>query len=246
MQIKTGAVDASAPTAMGMVINLATRSGTDTWRGAFSAASTPRQWNGNNTPNGTSPISDSVQTDFSGGGPIVRGRAWFFVAERYANRKDGISRDDRQLSILQALQPSFAPFDNDAKAWISFVNASAVISPRHRVSGFFQDDRRTQGQNFQNNGGNFDRGQFGGEATGARLTSVWGDRDHDAPARVLQQQGHQHRRIDLRRTGQRPVAQRDVERRAFGRPPARHRDDRGARQPAVALAQPRVQADDQR
>ena len=135
----------------------------------------PRQWNGNNTPNGTSPISDSVQTDFSGGGPIVRGRAWFFVAERYANRKDGISRDDRQLSILQALQPSFAPFDNDAKAWISFVNASAVLSPRHRISGFFQDDRRTQGQNFQNNGGNFDRGQFGGEATGVRLTSVWGD-----------------------------------------------------------------------
>jgi Carboxypeptidase regulatory-like domain/TonB dependent receptor-like, beta-barrel len=175
VQVKTGGVDASAPTAMGMVINIASPSGTDRYRGTIGTAFTPRSWNGNNTPNGTSPISDSVQLDLSGGGPVQRGRAWFFVAERYVNRKDGISRDDRQLSILQALVPGFESFDNEAKAWISFVNGTVQLSTKHRLSGFFQDDRRTQGQNFQNNGGNFDKGQLGGSAVGARLTSVWGN-----------------------------------------------------------------------
>ena len=99
VQIKTGAVNASAPTAMGMVINLATRSGTDTWRGAFSVAlnaasagtATTRRTAPARSPIRCRPISRAAV-------PIVRDRAWFFVAERYANRKDGISRDDRQLS----------------------------------------------------------------------------------------------------------------------------------------------------
>jgi hypothetical protein len=175
VQVKTGGVDASAPTAMGMVINVASSSGTDRYRGAAAIAIAPRRWNGNNTPGGTSPVSELIQPDFSGGGPIRRGRAWFFVSERYIDRTDGISRDARQLGILQGLQPGFQPFDNDAKAWISFVNSTIVLSPRHRLSGFFQNDRREQGQGFQNYGGAFDRGQLGGAATGVRLTSTWGD-----------------------------------------------------------------------
>ena len=43
VQIKTGGVDASAPTAMGMVINVATRSGTDQLRGSAAIAVAPLQ-----------------------------------------------------------------------------------------------------------------------------------------------------------------------------------------------------------
>jgi hypothetical protein len=175
VQVKTGGVEAASPTAMGMVINVATRSGTDEFRGSVAAALAPRSWNGNNTPEGTSPISETWQPDVSAGGPIRKGRLWAFVAERYVNRKDGISRDARQLGILQALAPGFAPFDNEARALISYVNATAVVTPRHRLFGFFQDDRRTQGQNFQNNASPVDKGQLGGSAAGVRLTSVWGD-----------------------------------------------------------------------
>ncbi len=175
VQVKTGGVDASAPTAMGMVINVASTSGTDQYRGAVGIAIAPRRWNGDNTPGGTSPVSQLTQPDFSGGGPIQRGRAWFFVSERYIDRVDGVSRDARQLGILQALVPGFQPFDNDTKAWISFINSSVTLSPRHRLSGFVQYDRRTQGQAFQNYGGPFDRGQLGGAASGVRLTSTWGD-----------------------------------------------------------------------
>lgn len=176
VQVKTGGVDASSPTAMGMVINVATRTGTDQFRGNVALAFTPQSWNGNNTPNGTSQTAETWQPDFSGGGPIKKGRIWVFAAERYLNRTDGISRDERQLSILEALQPGFTPFDNEAKALISYVNANAVLTSRHRLFGFFQDDRRTQGQNFQNNGEPFDKGQLGGSAVGTRLTSVWNDR----------------------------------------------------------------------
>ena len=65
VQIKTGGVDASAPTAMGMVINVATRSGTDQLRGSAAIAVAPLSWNDNNMPNGTSPASELVQPDFA-------------------------------------------------------------------------------------------------------------------------------------------------------------------------------------
>jgi hypothetical protein len=159
-----------------MVINVATRSGTDQFRGSGSTAIAPRRWNGTNVPNGTSPISELVQPDVSFGGPIQRGRLWFFASERYINRKEGISRDERLLSTLKALNPGFQPFDNKSDAFISYINGTALLSPGHRLSGFFQDDRRTQDLNFQNDASPIERGQLGGSAYGIRLTSTWGDR----------------------------------------------------------------------
>jgi hypothetical protein len=176
VQIKTGGVDASAPSAMGMVINVATRSGTDQLRGSVAAAIAPRRWNGNNVPNGTSPVSELVQPDLAVGGPVRRGRVWFFASERYIKRKEGISRDERLLSTLRALNPKFESFDNEADALVSYVNGTASLSPRHRLFGFLQDDRRTQDLNFQNNAAPLDRGQLGGSAAGVRLTSTWSDR----------------------------------------------------------------------
>ena len=74
-----------------------------------------------------------------------------------------------------ALQPSFTPFDNEGTALIAYVNGTTVLSPRHRLFAFYQDDRRTQGQNFQNYGLPVDTGQLGGAAVGGRLTSAWSD-----------------------------------------------------------------------
>ena len=67
IQIKTAGVDASAPLAEGMVINIATPSGTNQVKGSVGAVYTAIAWNDNNTPGGTavvfravSPISRSV------------------------------------------------------------------------------------------------------------------------------------------------------------------------------------------
>lgn len=173
VEVKTGAHDAAAPSAMGYVINVHTPTGSDRFQGSFGAAFTPRSWNGNNTEGGTSPISEVVQPDFSLGGPIVKGKAWFFASARYIYRNDGISRDARQLGILQSLDPSFAPFDNESRAWVYLANASVELSPRHRLYGFVQNDSRKQGSNFQNYAGPYAPNQFGGVAFGARVTSVW-------------------------------------------------------------------------
>jgi hypothetical protein len=98
IQVKTGANDASSPSAMGMVINMATPTGGDNFHGVASLLYSPRKLNANNTPGGTSAISDAVQPDFSFSGPIKKGKAWFFASGRYINRNDGISRTQTQIT----------------------------------------------------------------------------------------------------------------------------------------------------
>ena len=52
-QVKTGAVDASSPLAFGVVVNMVTKSGTNTLRGSASLTFQAKSWNGNNLPGGT-------------------------------------------------------------------------------------------------------------------------------------------------------------------------------------------------
>ncbi len=98
VQIKTGAMDASSPAAMGMVINLASPTGGDQFHGAAALLISPLAWNSNNTPGGSSAVSQALQPDFNFGGPIKKQKAWFFVSGRYINRNDGISRTAAQLA----------------------------------------------------------------------------------------------------------------------------------------------------
>ena len=63
VQVKTGGLDASAPLGTGVVINIATQSGTNTVKGSGAMAFTPRSWNDDNTPTGTSAINVLFQLD---------------------------------------------------------------------------------------------------------------------------------------------------------------------------------------
>jgi TonB-dependent Receptor Plug Domain len=117
IQIKTGGQDASSPAAMGMVINIASPTGSDQFHGAASLLISPQSWNSNNTPGGVSATSKALQPDFSLGGPIKKGKAWFFASGRYINRDDGISRTATQLAELQTLDPSFEPV-RESGAWL--------------------------------------------------------------------------------------------------------------------------------
>ena len=101
--MKTGANEASSPSAMGMVINMATPTGGNSFHGAAALLASPRSWNANNTPGGISAVSDSLQPDFALSGPIKKNKAWFFASGRYIHRNDGISRTSTQLTrLLQA------------------------------------------------------------------------------------------------------------------------------------------------
>jgi hypothetical protein len=173
IEIKTGAADASAPSAMGMVINMASPTGGDQFHGSASLLISPRGWNANNTSGGTSAVSESLQPDFAIGGPIKKQKAWFFASGRYINRNDGISRTSTQISQLEAVDPGFKPFDNQARGFVYTADATVELSERHRLFGLAQYDSRTQGGNFQYYAGNYAPSQYGGGAYLVRLTSLW-------------------------------------------------------------------------
>jgi hypothetical protein len=65
IQVKTGASDASSPSAMRMVINMATPTGGDQFHGVLSLLDSPQALNSNNTPGGQSALSEALQPDFS-------------------------------------------------------------------------------------------------------------------------------------------------------------------------------------
>jgi Carboxypeptidase regulatory-like domain/TonB dependent receptor/TonB-dependent Receptor Plug Domain len=176
IQVKTGGQDASSPAAMGMVINIASPTGGDQFHGSASFLISPESWNANNTPGGVSATSKALQPDFSIGGPIKKGKAWFFGSGRYINRDDGISRTASQLSELEALDPSFHPFTNQARGFVFLANGTVDLSEKHRLYGLAQYDSRTQGGNFQYYAGNYAPNQYGGGAYALRLTSTWSPR----------------------------------------------------------------------
>ena len=63
-QVKTGGVDASAPLGVGVIINIATPSGTNRFKGAASTIYQSKSWNGNNAaPGGQSVYNRVFQPD---------------------------------------------------------------------------------------------------------------------------------------------------------------------------------------
>jgi hypothetical protein len=174
VQVKTAAMDAASPLAQGMVINIATSSGTNQFRGAAGTVYTAKSWNGNNIPGGTTRAVKIIQPDVSLGGPIKRDHAWFFVAARFSDESAGIGRTEEVLSRLQALRPGFVPFDNKRSQKFWYAKGTAQLGVNHQVYGFAQRDVDPRDANAADWADPFDVLAFGGY--GARLSSVWGRR----------------------------------------------------------------------
>jgi hypothetical protein len=173
VQVKTGGLDASAPLGTGVVVNIATQSGTNRLKGAGATAITPKSWNGDNTPTGTSAINELFQVDASLGGPIVKDRAWYYGSFKYTHRETGIFRDSITLNNLRALVPGFEPFDNESNTKYYFAKATTQLSPKHQLLAFWQRDINPEDSNFATSGSPFSSTAFGGSGYNARLSSVW-------------------------------------------------------------------------
>ncbi len=173
IQIKTGANDASSPAAMGMVVNLASPSGSDQYHGSLLYLIGPASFNGNNVPNGNAAASATEQPDFAFGGPILKQRAWFFASGRYIHRNDGISQTGTQDAYLRQLVPNFQTFPNQSRGFVFLGNASVQVTEKHRLMAVYQLDSRKQDANFQWYTANIAHGQDGGSAIGLRLLSQW-------------------------------------------------------------------------
>ena len=174
IQIQTGGISASSPLGNGGVINIATASGTNRFKGAATLFVQPRRWNDSNQPGGTSTSVDQTQVDLSAGGPIVKDRLWGFGSYRHVDTTTGVSRTAAQLAILNTLVNGFQPVDNrnEASFWFAKLTAQAGV---HQLDGFYQTDANpvlsatATGQN--------PSGQAtGGLAASFRLSSLWSKR----------------------------------------------------------------------
>ena len=88
VEVKTTGASAEYFNFQGGVVNIVTKSGSNTFRGAWSGYNIPHATVGNNTPNEPFPynVHFSYQTTFEVGGPIVKDRVWFYGIAPYSRR----------------------------------------------------------------------------------------------------------------------------------------------------------------
>lgn len=173
-QVKTGGVSAAAPLGVGVIVNVATVSGTNRFAGSVTSAYQAKRWNGNNAAaGGRSAYAAQWQADATLGGPVVKDRLMLFGAFRYTDRRAGLSRSAKQLHALSAIDPAFVPFDNGGRGRYAFVKATAQLTPVHQISAFVQHDRNPEVTAFPTDGRPFNVSAYGGSAVAARWSSVW-------------------------------------------------------------------------
>jgi hypothetical protein len=180
-QIKTGGVDASAPAGTGLVVNVLTKSGGNTFKGSAGYDYQPFSWNGNNAKAagsgnfaGTPTTSKVNQFDAGLGGPIRTDKVWFFGSIRSAKLENGISRTPENVMNLNAFDPGFQPFTNVTKSWQPYVKVTAQVTPNHQLVALYQRDRLLATGNREYDYDPIVVYSTGGSLYGAKLNSVWG------------------------------------------------------------------------
>ncbi len=184
-QVKTGGVDAAEPMGVGLVMNIITKSGGNSFRGSGAGAYQPYNWNGSNVDNcttapGCKPGSGGTPTtayvrQFDGalGGPIARDKAWFFAALRRSLSSSGISRTSAEVDRIQAFKPGTSLFDNDSESWQPFVKVTTRAG-RHDLQAFYQRDRLVLTGDREYNYESIQAQSTGGPLYSGKVTSVWG------------------------------------------------------------------------
>src|SRR5262247_4173714 len=182
VEVKLGGMDASAPSSTGVVMNIVTPSGQNTFKGSATYSYQPLSWNSDNTKGGVAPgglptYQAVNQTDLTLGGPVAKDKLWFFGTYRYANLINGISRTDDDLARLRAFNPNFAPFDNTSKSHQPYIKLTSAGNPNQQLSGFWQYDRNrfTDAREREETFGINARGA-GGSLYQVKLNSVWTNR----------------------------------------------------------------------
>src|SRR5262245_62667795 len=182
VEVKLGGMDASAPSSTGVVMNIVTPSGGNTFRGSAAYSYQPLSWNSDNTKGGVAPgglptYQAVNQTDITLGGPLMKDRLWFFGTYRYADLINGISRNDDDLARLLAFNPSFVPFDNTSRSHQPYIKLTSAGNPNQQISGFWQYDRNrfTDAREREETPGINSRGA-GGSLYQVKLNSVWTNR----------------------------------------------------------------------
>jgi len=173
IQVGTSGLDAATPLGFGEASNVVTKSGTDALRGEGTFAFTPRAWTGTNTPGGTSQFATLIQPEIAVGGPLQTQRLWFFGSFRYRSGMFGIGRPAAQVTAMEAIDPTFQPFDKNIQGPISFFKVTSQLNSAHRLETFVNRDTTTYDAIGSFDTGRFEQEWIGGWGASARLSSVW-------------------------------------------------------------------------
>jgi hypothetical protein len=181
VEVKLGGVDASSPASTGVVMNVVTPSGGNTFKGSAAYSFQPLDWNSDNTRGGVAPgglptYQEVNQWDVSLGGPILKDKVWFFGSYRYADLINGISRTDDDLARLRAFRSDFQPFDNFSKSHQPYLKLTTQSNPNQQVSGFWQYDRNKFSSNRERETHHINPRGAGGSLYQVKLNSVWTNR----------------------------------------------------------------------
>ena len=133
---------------------------------------------------GTPTAHQVRQSDFSLGGPIMRDKAWFFAAYRYADLAARISRGSTDIERLNSLgglpmgslgtTPVYSEFLNTTRSHQPYAKVSVQLSPSHELNTYFQRDTTENTSNREYDLAPRYTVQTGGNLYGAKLTSVFG------------------------------------------------------------------------
>jgi hypothetical protein len=181
VEVKLGGVDASSPASTGVVMNVVTPSGGNTFRGSAAYSFQPLDWNSDNTKGGVAPgglptYQEVNQWDVALGGPILKDKIWFFGSYRYADLINGISRTDDDLARLRAFRSDFEPFDNFSKSHQPYIKITSQGNPNQQISGFWQYDRNKFSSNRERETHHINPRGTGGSLYQVKLNSVWTNR----------------------------------------------------------------------
>jgi hypothetical protein len=247
----------------GLVMNVVTKSGGNTFKGSVAYAYQPLEWNDNNAANctpfsvgfggntavscdpaiagrGTPTTSLVKQFDASIGGPIKKDQIWFFGAIRKARSEAGISRTPVEVQRIQSFAPNAKLFNNYQDSWQPYAKITARLNSRHEFQAFYQRDRLTLSGDREYNYEPVLVNGTGGSLYGAKLQSVWGKSITTTFHGLLQRQERQrseHVRADARHgsADRDPQLRQPAGRRAPGQRPHPGRRQRAVVQPAARL-----------
>jgi hypothetical protein len=177
-ELKLGGVDAASPMSTGVIMNIMAPRGGNVFKGSFTDDTQLESWNSDNTIGGNNPggiptVQSVKQVDGSLGGPIVKGKTWFFGSFRYANLTNGISRTPANVTNLDAFAPGFTPFSNVVHSKQPFLKVTSQVGAKHEFSAFYQSDRLIYTSDRELDANIFQYNSTGGGMEQAKLASVW-------------------------------------------------------------------------
>ena len=174
VQVKVAASDASAPLGNGVVINIATPSGTNQLKGSRLRRPTRRRAGTPTTTRTGRPTSArsskwtsrraARSSATSSGSSAATGRPSASSASTGAPRSSTITRFST---------PAGSPFNNTFEGDSALVKANGRVNDRHMVEAFYQWDDYPTTSNEAVDNANVQVQAYGGKGYSGRLNSVW-------------------------------------------------------------------------